>query len=418
MNLVTSQANPIWNFRRANGGPRRIVHVPPRLSSQHRTGAEADVLELAKHQLDSGMEPIIITTLAMSDIRHEVVSGIRVHRHTHSYFLFGSGEISRPAQPEKEEGLLSIPIFQSLMQEPEVRLYHSHTLGRLGSEVLQAARMRYRPYVVTVHDNAGPGSLTSSLEDLQDADMVIFPTEYEAEQASARLGHKRVAHLPHGVDCAHFASGNGASVRETFGIPAGALVIGNVIRPDARKMSLVLESFAQAAADHPAAHLLLDTAQLTSEDSDQLATRIQGAGLETRVHRITRESSFDRVDLMHACDVLIILPHDKPSSMDVLEAWSAQRPLITDRFGGVGTLIRDGDTGLLFDPESSTAAARLAEHIEQLAANPDLRRQMAEKGSADAAERDWSRIVARLEQIYQLAEKYNREARRYGKQAA
>src|SRR5207237_1180082 len=135
---------PIWHFHRNTPGPRRIVHVPQRFASAGWAGTDAIVLELARQQLSAGMEPIIISTLALSEVRHEIVDGIRVHRHPHSYLFFGSGEGGIRAHDEKADHLLSMPIFQSLMQEPEVRLFHAHTLGRLGGEVRNAARMRGR----------------------------------------------------------------------------------------------------------------------------------------------------------------------------------------------------------------------------------------------------------------------------------
>src|SRR5688572_16342957 len=135
MILVTSKANPVWHFRRNTVGPRRIVHVPRRFASRDRSGAESAVLEFAKQQLSAGMEPVIISTLALSELRHEVVSGIRVHRHPYASLFFGAGDGAPEATEHKAENPLSTPVFQSLMQEPEVRLFHTHTLGRLGGEV-------------------------------------------------------------------------------------------------------------------------------------------------------------------------------------------------------------------------------------------------------------------------------------------
>ena len=125
MKLVTSKANPIWHFRHQMRGPRRIVHVPQQFASRDWTGSQAVVLELARHQAGSGMDPVIISTLALSEIRHEIIDSIRVHRHPHSYLFFGSGDGGIRAQHDTGDNLLSIPVFQSLMQEPEVRLFHA-----------------------------------------------------------------------------------------------------------------------------------------------------------------------------------------------------------------------------------------------------------------------------------------------------
>ena len=287
MNLVTSKANPIWHFNRGTGRPRRIVHVPPRFASSEWSGSEAVVLELAKQQLGSGMDPIIISTLARSEIRHEVIDGIRVHRHPHSYFVFGAGGSGTQSHSAKSGNLLSIPVFQSLMQEPDVRLFHTHTLGRLGGEVLHASRMRFRPFVATVHEDPNIGSLGGSRKELQDADMVIFASKFEADHAIETLGHDRIAHLPHGVDCARFAAGNGASFREAHGIPQQAFVIGSFSRSDAKKNLLLLEAFAQACARRPGMHLVINATDTSASDAAQFDVRIQELRLGANVHLLS-----------------------------------------------------------------------------------------------------------------------------------
>jgi glycosyltransferase involved in cell wall biosynthesis len=418
MILVTSKANPIWHFRRGTGGPRRVVHVPPRFASSEWSGTEAVVLELAKQQLGSGMDPVIISTLALSEIRHEVIDGVRVQRHPHSYFVFGAGKNGAKPQGDKSGNLLSIPVFQSLMQEPDVRLFHTHTLGRLGGEVLHASRMRFRPFVATVHEDPNIGSIGGSSNELKDADMVVFASKFEADHAIETLGHDRIAHLPHGVDCARFAAGDGASVREAHGIPPQAFVVGSPSRSDAGKILLLLEAFAQARAWQPGMHLLINTMDASAGDAAQFDARIVEHGLGAHVHMLSGIQNKDRANVINACDALVLLPPQKVMPSDVLEAWSASRPLVGDRFSGIGNFVSDRETGLLFDPESPAASEKLAAHIELLAADETLRRQIGERGRVEAQAHDWSRIGARLEEIYQLAEKHHLTARQQGRIAA
>jgi glycosyltransferase involved in cell wall biosynthesis len=91
---------------------------------------------------------------------------------------------------------------------------------------------------------------------------------------------------------------------------------------------------------------------------------------------------------------------------------------VGDRFSGIGNFVSDRETGLLFDPESPAASEKLAAHIELLAADETLRRQIGERGRVEAQAHDWSRIGARLEEIYQLAEKHHLTARQQGRIAA
>jgi glycosyltransferase involved in cell wall biosynthesis len=418
MTLVTSKANPIWHFRRNTSGPRRIVHVPPRFASANWSGADADVLALAQQQLSAGMEPVIISTMMLSDIRHEIVSGIRVQRHPNSYYFFGSGETqmavpaTEPLEDRTDSHLLSIPVFQSLMQEPEVRLFHTHALGRLGSEVRNAARMRFRPFVATVHGSASisTGTLIGSRKDLADAHMVIFMEKREAMRASSILGHDRIAHLAHGVDCARFTKGHGAAFREQHGIPRTAFIAGCFAELTASDARWLLEACAEVVARRRAVHLLLKQpgtdAQLTV-----LQESIQQLQLGEHVHLAPAWERHDakHVDALHACDVLI---QCGASHEDVLVAWSAGKPIIAHHSEKLAALVRDYETGLLCEPDSPFAVTELASYLERLTSDEALRQKMGEQGRAEAlAHHDWSRVHAQLEEIYQLAEKHHQITR-------
>jgi glycosyltransferase involved in cell wall biosynthesis len=278
--------------------------------------------------------------------------------------------------------------------------------------------MRFRPFVASVHDDPNMGSIGGSRKELKDADMVIFASKFEADHAIETLGHDRIAHLPHGVDCARFAAGDGASFREAHGIPTEAFVVGSLNRTGAKKILMLLEAFAQASARLPGMHLVINTADTSASDATQFNARIQERGLGAIVHLLSGIQNKDRSNALKACDALVLLPWQKAATSDVLEAWSAARPLIGDRFSGIGNLVRDRENGLLFDPESPAASEKLAAHIEMLAADEALRREMGERGRGEAQSHDWSLIGAQLEEIYKLAEKHHLIARQQGRMAA
>jgi glycosyltransferase involved in cell wall biosynthesis len=445
MNLVTSKANPIWHFRRDTAGPRRIVHVPRRFASSHWTGSEATILELAQHQLTSGLDPVVITTLALSEVRHEIVKGIRVHRHPHSYPFLEAGGAPVPTRAAIEANFLAIPVFQSLLQELDVRLFHTHTLGRLGAEVRNAARMRARPFVASVHGHSiriptatsdgdpdaghessiepgkSTGTFVMSRKELQDADMVIFASKCQADRASIMLEHDRVAHLPAGIECARFATGDGATFRASHQIPQDAFVIGSFCGLDAGKFKLLLEAFTRADTRRVRSHLLATISAAHAEDASQLNAMIQERGLGGHAHIIveSRGQSAERVHALHACDAVALLSRTEPSHPAVLEAWSAGRPVIAGSHEGPATLVKDGETGLLFEPHADDAAAQLATCIERLALDESLRNQLGGHGRQEVlTQHDWKRVAARLEEIYQLAERHHQAARQRGRKAA
>jgi len=82
----------------------------------------------------------------------------------------------------------------------------------------------------------------------------------------------------------------------------------------------------------------------------------------------------------------------------VMEAMSLGCPVIASRIGGLIDLVADGETGLLIQPGDSSA---LRQAIERLLSHPNLRSRMGQAGLGKVTEFRASRVVPRIEQIYE-----------------
>lgn len=83
--------------------------------------------------------------------------------------------------------------------------------------------------------------------------------------------------------------------------------------------------------------------------------------------------------LLSACDVFVCSSRHEPLGNIVLEAWSAQKPVVAVASQGPSELIEQGRTGLLVPQESPEA---LAEGISTLLADPSRAEAMAAAGRA------------------------------------
>jgi glycosyltransferase involved in cell wall biosynthesis len=116
----------------------------------------------------------------------------------------------------------------------------------------------------------------------------------------------------------------------------------------------------------------------------------------------------DLVDAYAACDVFVLPSLHEPFGIVVLEAWSARKPVIVSRVGGLQALVTDEHTGLFSDSTLSLSASLLRLHRDGA-----LRETLAQNGQAKGRESyDWSRIHNQLENLYERAEE--RAAQRYG----
>jgi len=423
-----------------HAGNNRIVHVPRRFVAEEWGGTETVILEISRQQQRAGGRPVILTSMALATRREEEIGGVPVRRFSYSYPFLGLSRADRAAMDKKGGNLLSFSLFSSLLTQPEVRLFHAHALKRLGGEVRTAARLRRKPFVVSLHggvfdvpaaereqmlkpiDNKPEwgkvfGALFGSRRILEDADQVICVGQSEMEKAKGQLGHDRIAYLPNGVDCAKFAVGDGAAFRARHAIPAGAFLVLNVSRLDAQKnQRLLLEAFARLLEAQPDAFLVLIGPETQPDYAAGLREFVAANGLARRVQILPglRNDSPDLANAYHACDVFVLPSMHEPFGIVVLEAWSAGRPVIVSHVGGLKALVRDGETGLFISKAADASAEDLAGQLRVLCGSPALRQKLGVAGREEALLRyDWTRIGQQLEQLYQAAEQ--QAGHRYGR---
>lgn len=258
------------------------------------------------------------------------------------------------------------------------------------------------------------GALFRSRQLLDDADMVVCVGHSEMVAAKKKLNHDRIAYLPNGVDCHKFSQGIGERFRAKHGIPRDAFVVLNISRIDAQKNQVALiEAFLHLRQQEPKAMLVLMGPETQPDYAARLRSLVGSLGLTSCVKMLPglQHGDPDLVDAYAACDVFVLPSLHEPFGIVVLEAWSAGKPVLASRVGGLEALIHQGQTGQFADSRSTLAAGLL-----QLHSDPGLRYKLAEAGHAEARARyDWKRINGQLESLYALAEEHS--ARRYHSKA-
>lgn len=424
---ITDMSDPI---------PKRILHVPRRFVSEEWGGTETVVLELSRQQQRMGWQPEVVTTLALSNRRTEMIEHLAVNRFPYFYPFLGLSAANKAALDKKGGNLVSLSLFWHLLRTRDVRLFHCHAIMRLGGEVRTAARRRHKPYVVTLHGGVfdvppeeeqslmqpvqqawdwgkGLGALFGSRRVLLDADMVICLGHGEYAKARTMIPHDRVAHLPNGVNRARFAKGDGERFRREHGIPPQSFLVMNISRIDAQKNQLMLlKAFARLRTRRPESQLVLMGPETQPNYAREMREWIQKSGLGSCALVLPPAGHGDQclVDAYHACDVFVLPSLHEPFGIVVLEAWSCEKPVVASRVGGLQQVVRDGENGLLFDPVRPDAADELAAHLEGLAARPEWRQRLAESGRRDVESRyDWAKVSLQLEELYQAAEQHARQ---------
>ena len=106
------------------------------------------------------------------------------------------------------------------------------------------------------------------------------------------------------------------------------------------------------------------------------------------------------VDLMRACDIVVVPSRNEPFGIVVLEAWAAGKPVVATLAGGPREFIRRDVNGFLVDPNPGA----LAHGIGSLLANHEHCRRLGANGRRAVEDTfHWNNVAAFTEGVYQVA---------------
>jgi len=183
-------------------------------------------------------------------------------------------------------------------------------------------------------------------------------------------------------------------LRDELSLDAEALLIGTVavMRPQ-KALSVLVEAFADLAARHPNAHLVMGgDGPCESELREQVAQRSLG----DRVHFLGLRQ--DVPEILRDLDIAVMSSDFEGTPLFALECMAAGAPLVATRVGGLPDLVKDGITGTLVPPRDSAA---LGAAIEELLFDPERRAAVANAAQECAAEFSIDRIAERFSSLYE-----------------
>ena len=403
----------------------RSIQVPRRFVAGEWGGTETTILQSSRALTASGHPARIFTSLALSKTRRETLHDIEVRRFPYCYPFVGLSRDNRREMDKKGGNLLSLSLLWSLLREPGIDLMHAHSGKRLGGIVRTAARLRGIPYVITLHGGyfdiptgqmqqmLAPirktlewgkpmGALLGSRRVLQDAAAVLCVGDNEYQAARAALPGQRVELLPNGVDCEHFATGDGERFRAHYGIPAQRRIILCVSRIDYQKNQLALvEALPSILERHPDTQLVLVGPVTVDAYQYKLSQRIDQLGIQAHVSLIPGLAADDPLlrGAYHAAEVFALPSLHEPFGIVVLEAWAAGLPVVAARIGGIPSFTEHGENVLHADPHHWES---LAQQLLNVMGNSQLASRLAENGNKLARDKyDWRVVSRQLTALYQ-----------------
>lgn len=174
------------------------------------------------------------------------------------------------------------------------------------------------------------------------------------------------------------------------------LTIGVVSRLEGIKgMDLVVPAFAQVKACHPEMQLLI-----VGDGSlrKQMEKQAHKAGLEEAVEFAGRQPQEKLSNYYDRIDILLMPSRSEGFGLTAIEGMARGCVVVAARTGGLPEVVRDGEVGLLHEPEQ---VEDLAAQINKLIEQPTLWKQFSNKTSTYVQRFSFERFSQLFNNLYQ-----------------
>ena len=340
-------------------------------------GAEEGSMEYAAHDL--GIEPVVIPAL-----QREIGAAADLHA------VGGLRELIRRLRPD---------------------IVHTHTAkaGAIGRAAARLAGGARPPVVVhTFHGHVLRGyfgeartrvflEIERALARSTDALIAVSPEVRDELVGLGVAAPEKFVVIRLGLDLeARTSATKGARERERarLGIPDEAFTVGWLGRmTEIKRVDDLLRAFAVLHARDPQARLLLAGDGPLRPSLEGLAREL-GLGEAAHFLGMRREVA----ELFAAVDTVALTSANEGTPVTLIEALAAGRPAVSTDVGGVRDVVSDGETGLLV-PAGDIGA--LADALDRLDRDPELRRRFADNGRAGVLSRySIPRLVDDVDALY------------------
>ncbi len=311
--------------------------------------------------------------------------------------------------PEYEAQRLAFPPFLQILEYLERERFSEliiSTPGPLGLTALAAAKLMhlrtvgiyhtdFPHYVRALTDDPGLEALTWRYMSwfFSQCDTILAPSAYYRDRLIERgFAADRLRILRRGVDTQAFhpEKGDPEFWREHGGGSAMTLLYAGRISTE-KNVHLLLDAFEQLSTER-------EDLQLAFVGDGPALPQLMKRSGERRNVLFTGFLRGEELARAYASADLFVFPSTTDTFGNaVLEAQASGLPAIVSDQGGPQEIVRENDSGLILNLDGNgTGAQRLCDAMRQLIDDAGLRRELAERGRANAEAMTWDAIFEDL----------------------
>lgn len=361
-----------------------------------------------------------ITAKALADLGNKVMVFTAVHPEQTELAEEKAGVevVNLPSVPfpgytgERAAMMLGFSISKMRKFKPDV--IHVHTPMGVGWEAVFASTLLGIPLIGTHHtfydhylkyvkmdfDWAKTMSWKVTAAYYNRCDMILSPSAALID-AMRKTGLKVPAKvMPNPVDADMFKPlldrNEKKKLKEQFGIPGLSIVYMGRIGYE-KNIKGLLDAFQIVSADRPEVRLMIVG---DGPDRPELEEAVRSKNLEDKVIFTGFLGDEPLVQALQANDIFVTASKSENMPISVLEALAAGLPAIGVRAKGIPEIIRDGENGLLAEPDNTE---ELAQKIKTLLEDEGLRERFSARSRQIALEYSAHRTAEFLEEAYKEA---------------
>ena len=268
---------------------------------------------------------------------------------------------------------------------PGVLTMHSTEYGRDGN-------VFYEGFARWVRDAEAAGC--------HNANVVIAVSHFLADELRQiyHVPNEKIHIVPNGVNYRDFDGYvDPAEVKRRYGIAPMAPTLFSPGRMTAQKgMDLLVQAVPLVLASYPEAQFIISG---EGPDKEAVMRQVHESGVARAVVFLGHMHRWQYIDLMRACDIVVVPSRNEPFGIVVLEAWAAGKPVVATTAGGPREFVWHDVNGFLVDANPGG----LAHGIGSLLADHDHCRALGANGRRAVEEKfNWDNVAAYTEGVYQV----------------
>jgi glycosyltransferase involved in cell wall biosynthesis len=236
-------------------------------------------------------------------------------------------------------------------------------------------------------------------------ELIVTCAEFLVEPVRRALpeeaqGRTRVVAVPNAVDTERFTPGPKAEAKRQLGAPADrplAVMLANLAPHKGQETAIRAVALLKQRGVDMNCWLAGVERDGAGAYTERLRSLIAEAGVQDRVRLLGQRR--DTPDLLRAADFFLLPSTHEGLPLSILEAQATKVPVLAAPTAGVPEVVKEGETGFLI---AAADAAGYARRLEDLLANPELYRRVAEGAFARTTrEYNWSTLCRRITSLYE-----------------